>query len=211
MTKPSAKEQIRIPTAKELAAAWLKVTAFGAPELMREPDWVEDKMADAIHYATRAAASGRRPLVYMAHPVAPTAEQLETWTQGSLDGVSPPSPGWVIQRNLIGARRWLRWFSINVPQWVVIAPWIAAVESVMEAGAEEREERAREMIVCREVAGRCDAVVQVGGRVSSGMAEEGAAARTVVDLTWAGQEPPGDVEASATLALGCVLRGREGA
>ena len=204
MTKPSVKDQIRIPSAKELAAAWLKVTAFKL-----EPDWVEDKMADAIHYATRAAASGRRPLVYMAHPVAPTAEQLEEWSAGGLWGAM--SPGEIIQDNLCCARRWLRWFSVNVPQWVVIAPWIAAVESVMEAGAEEREERAREMIVCREVAGRCDAVVQVGGRVSSGMAEEGAAARKVVDLTWAGQEPPGDVEASATLALGCVLRGREGA
>ena len=87
----------------------------------------------------------------------------------------------------------------------MIAPWIAAVESVLEAGVEEREEREREMVVCREVASRCAAVVQVGGRVSSGMAEEGAAARAVVDLTWAGEEPPADAEASAMLAAQCEV------
>ena len=159
----------------------------------------------------------KRPLVYMAHPVAPSAEQIDARVAKDLGAPTADDPpagvqaardiaaSRIIRDNLRRARRWLRWFSLHVPQWVVIAPWIAAVESVLEAGVEEREEREREMVVCREVASRCAAVVQVGGRVSSGMAEEGAAARAVVDLTWAGEEPPADAEASAMLAAQCEV------
>ena len=160
-----------------------------------------------------AGEAVERPLVYMAHPVAPSAEQTaridryvaDPTFESYRDGRRAELVRSTIDGNLRRARRWLRWFSLHVPQWVVIAPWIAAVESVLEAGVEEREERAREMVVCREVASRCAAVVQVGGRVSSGMAEEGAAARAVVDLTWAGEEPPADAEASAMLAAQCEV------
>ena len=159
------------------------------------------------------AAADPKPLVYMAHPVAPSAEQTarvdryvaDPTFESYRDGRRAELVRSTIDGNLRRARRWLRWFSLHVPQWVVIAPWIAAVESVLEAGVEEREEREREMVVCREVASRCAAVVQVGGRVSSGMAEEGAAARAVVDLTWAGEEPPADAEASAMLAAQCEV------
>ncbi len=156
----------------------------------------------------------RKPLLYMAHPVAPTADELERLdaslarevsfgmsAEQALDlRVRTIARG--IEANLRRARRWLRWFSVNAPSVVVIAPWIAAVQSVLEAGVEERAERAREMAVCRDVASRCDAVAQVGGRVSSGMADEGAAARRVVDLTAFGEEPPeGDAAARLLLAI----------
>lgn len=159
------------------------------------------------------AAADPRPLVYMAHQVAPSAEQTaridryvaDPTFESYRDGRRAELVRSTIDGNLRRARRWLRWFSLHVPQWVVIAPWIAAVESVLEAGVEERTERAREMATCREVASRCAAVVQVGGKVTSGMADEGGAARAVVDLTWAGEEPPADAEASAMLAAQCEV------
>jgi hypothetical protein len=152
----------------------------------------------------------RRPLIYLAHAVAPSPSQLAEMEIAQLsDKTRGETIARIIDSNLRRARRWLRWFAIHVPQWVVIAPWIAAVQSVMEAGGTESEERAREMVVCREVASRCAAVVQVGGRVSSGMADEGAACGRVVDLTAFGEEPPADAEVIAMLLCECeaVMRG----
>lgn len=158
----------------------------------------------------RAALEGAvRPLIYMAAPVAPTAEQIDALVAcflGAPTADDPPAgivaaraiaTSRIIDENLRRARRWLRWFAINAPHLLVIAPWIAQIQSSQEAGEEESVARPREMAVCRDVASRCYAVVQVGGRVSSGMAEEGKAAPRVIDLTSLGEEPPREGEDTA--------------
>jgi hypothetical protein len=100
-----------------------------------------------------------------------------------------------VEANLARAKRWLAFFAASVPDdVVVIAPWIAHVEAVGSDGDEEQRERGLRGD-CAVVA-RCDALLLVGGRISSGMAREAlAAAEALVDvrdLTYLGDEPPDD-------------------
>lgn len=113
----------------------------------------------------------RRPghVVYVAHPVAGD-----------------------VQANLQRALRWLAYLSKRLPHSAVIAPWIANIMSGEDDG--DPVQRARGLAHDVTVVKRCDVLVLVGGRISSGMAMERdamiVAGGKVFDLTAMGDEPP---------------------
>lgn len=107
-------------------------------------------------------------LVYVAHPVAGD-----------------------VTANIARALRWLKWLAAGDPEIAFIAPWIAAIMSGEDDN--DPESRARGLRHDCEAVRRCDGLVLVGGRVSSGMAVESNAAKAagipVMDLTYMGDEP----------------------
>lgn len=110
-----------------------------------------------------------RPVVYVAHPLnAPTRAGIEA--------------------NRAKASRWVAWAALN--GCATIADWIILSGQLPETPAN----RALGLEIDCTLIERCDAVLHVGGRVSEGMAIEGAHARisnvAVVDLTELGAEPP---------------------
>lgn len=113
----------------------------------------------------------KRRVWYMAHPVA-----------GDVAG------------NLARAHRWLRWLMDCCPDDAVIAPWIPGVVVGDDSDPAQRQ---RGLLDCAATSARCDGVILVGGRVSTGMAIERdaaiAAGREVRDLTVLGDEPPAGV------------------
>jgi len=106
-------------------------------------------------------------VVYMAHPVSGDVEA-----------------------NLARAKRWYKWITDNYKVGVV-ADWIINCEIYDDSNPADREAG---LLVCEEIASRCDEIWLVGGVVSNGMAREAEAAEaagvTVVDLSAAGAEPP---------------------
>ncbi len=114
-------------------------------------------------------ADSKMHVLYMAHPVAGDVEA-----------------------NLQRALRWLKWCSRTYSSFAVIAPWIANIMS----GEDDSDpaQRAKGLAKCSEVASRCDGIILVGGRVSTGMALERDAAiargGVVLDHTSLGDEPP---------------------
>lgn len=113
----------------------------------------------------RPTAPSKLPVLYLAHPV------------------SGDVPG-----NVARAKRWLRWACRAFGACAVIAPWIQAIE----LGEDDSNPVQRELGLRRDeaIAARCDAVLLVGGRRSSGMAREASVARAVIDMTMLGDEPP---------------------
>jgi len=97
-----------------------------------------------------------------------------------------------VDANVKRALGWLRYLRHADPANTFIAPWIAAILS----GEDDNDPTARErgLVDCETVAARCDGIVLVGGRVSSGMARERdavlRAGGDVRDLTPMGEEPP---------------------
>lgn len=93
--------------------------------------------------------------------------------------------------NVARARRWLRWLIDQEPLRAFCCPWIPYVEVLPDADAQQRERGLRDD---EAMAARCDGIVLVGGRISSGMRREmlatAAAGGRVVDLTGLGAEPP---------------------
>lgn len=96
-----------------------------------------------------------------------------------------------VKENIARALRWLAYLRRTDRQNTYIAPWVAALMS----GEDDADPTARErgLIDCETVAARCDGIVLVGGRVSSGMAREReaviAAGGHVFDYTRLGAEP----------------------
>lgn len=119
-----------------------------------------------------------RLVLYVGHPVAPTASQLVGFNikvYGS--GDSPASKEdrsaivrLAIEENLAGAMKWLSWLRRSFPETAFIAPWIADIQS----GADDSDPAARErgLVDCCAVVERCDGIVLVGPRISTGMARE---------------------------------------
>jgi hypothetical protein len=99
-----------------------------------------------------------------------------------------------VPANLARALRWLKWLADRDHDTTYIAPWIAAIMS----GEDDSDPYARTRGLRHDcnVVRRCDAIVLVGGRVSSGMAIERSTAITmgidVIDLTDLGDEPPAE-------------------
>jgi hypothetical protein len=127
-----------------------------------------------------------RTVLYMAHPVAPTGEEVDA---------TPAFTGWgstgdprrdmeeggrsipreerartVLQANIQRALRWLAWLRKSFPRITFIAPWIATIESLH--GDDSHELREAGLVDDCAVVERCDGIVLCGGRVSSGMARE---------------------------------------
>ncbi len=94
-----------------------------------------------------------REVYYLAHPVR-------------------TGPG--LAENLANARRWLRWLFENDPTRAYIAPWIAEVESWIEAGQAEDPTIVEKALLDDEaVVAHCDGLVAVGGYgFTAGMARE---------------------------------------
>jgi hypothetical protein len=111
-------------------------------------------------------------LIYLAHPVA-----------GS------------VLENVACGRRWLLWAYHEMPADVVIAPWITDIE-VLPLRDEHRDDREIGLVRCETVIAHCDAMILVGGRISSGMKREAQWAESllipVYDFTNLGPEPPAD-------------------
>lgn len=115
-----------------------------------------------------------RRVLCVVHPVAPTAEEVAAVKQ--MHGQSPLAPTselryrQAMESNIQSALRWLAWLRKSFPEITFIAPWIADIL----AGADDSDPAARErgLVDCCAVVERCDGIVLVGGRVSTGMARE---------------------------------------
>ena len=123
-----------------------------------------------------------RLVLYVAHPVAPTEEEIAA-IRKSDDFIGGQAHGDAAQRaydaavvrsalqaNLTAAMKWLSWLSRSFPETTFIAPWIADIQS----GADDSDpaQRERGLVDCCAVVERCDGIVLVGPRISTGMARE---------------------------------------
>lgn len=138
-----------------------------------------------------------RPVLYMAHPVSGD-----------------------VKANIHRALNWLSWLRRSFPETTFIAPWIVGIMS----GEDDADPAQREagLVDCCAVVERCDGIVLVGGRVSTGMARERdhgveqsrelcellstghgpvAARFAVHDLTGMGATPPGNPPAPKSRCL----------
>jgi hypothetical protein len=112
-----------------------------------------------------------------------------------------------IAENLDRAREWLAWLVKNT-DFAVCASWIGSINP-----ANEQDTRERGMEDNLAILERCDAIILVGGRVSSGMAIERDHAQrhgiAVCSLAGLGAVPPlkgGAVEAEALrLIRECIV------
>jgi hypothetical protein len=115
-----------------------------------------------------------RLVLYVGHPVAPTAEEIAAVKalhgQGDRDTTTPLRCRQALEVNLQRAMQWLSWLRRSFPETTFIAPWIADIQS----GADDTDPAARErgIVDCCAVVERCDGIVLVGPRISIGMARE---------------------------------------
>jgi hypothetical protein len=133
-------------------------------------------------------------VAYLAHPVAPTEEQIAALTKPSELFPEPRSrelaTTLVVRDNLDSALSWLRWLVGNT-DWAISAPWIPYVQALNDATSSHRERGLRDDCA---MAARCDGIILVGGRISSGMEREWNAVKDrdgwVLDLLHLGPTPP---------------------
>ena len=108
--------------------------------------------------------------------------------------------------NLARAKRWLKALQDANPHVVMIAPWIGMIEAAGLQNDDDPELRAIGLMRDCYVIGRCDAIVLVGGRISSGMKIElyhaSKVGSLVMDLTHLGDEPPSQAQIKASAQLG---------
>jgi hypothetical protein len=112
-------------------------------------------------------------VLYVAHPLAPTMEEVErvregaSWPELWTETARVRS---ALSANIDVALRWLAWLRRSFPETTFIAPWIAAVVS----GEDDSDPKAREagMVDDCAVVERCDGIVLCGERISSGMRRE---------------------------------------
>lgn len=109
-----------------------------------------------------------RRVLYVAHPLAPTREEIAAGPRFAVEN------GWgsdhAIRRNIDLALRWLAWLRRSFPQDTFIAPWIATVMSLH--GDDSSELREAGLVDDCAVVERCDGIVLCGSRISSGMRRE---------------------------------------
>ena len=110
----------------------------------------------------------RRSLIYLAHPVSGD-----------------------VAANLARARRWLLWCYRTRPDLAFVSQWILDCEILDDANPADRALGLEHGFAIIE---RCDEIWRVGGRISYGMALEGAHGAEhgvrLVDMTAIGEEPP---------------------
>jgi hypothetical protein len=134
-------------------------------------------------------------VVYLAHPVAPTEEQIiamMAWRYSDMpDSIAREKAiRDIVRENLVRARCWLR-FLVDNTDWAICAAWMPYVEALNDATSSHRARGLRDDCA---MAARCDAIILCGGRISSGMAQERdaviAAGGLVLDLGKMGPLPP---------------------
>lgn len=110
-----------------------------------------------------------RQVLYVCHPVAPTAEEVAHIRElhRNEEPVCSDRIRYEVEANVANAMRWLAWLRRNFPETTFIAPWIASIQSG-ENDADPKQREAGLVDACA-VVERCDGVVLVGGRISSGM------------------------------------------
>ena len=89
--------------------------------------------------------------------------------------------------SLSRAKRWMLWAINNFPDVVPVMNWILYCELLNDSNPAHRE---LGLDADMAVAGRCEEIWLVGGRVSAGMTKESAEHPVVFDLTYLGEEPP---------------------
>lgn len=103
--------------------------------------------------------------------------------------------------NVDRARRWVKWLMEREPDVAFQCSWMTLAMVLDDSDPEHRERALRD---CVTLAGACDGIVLVGGRVSPGMTLELdaciAGGGVVYDLTSLGADPLG-VTAELTLAM----------
>lgn len=141
-------------------------------------------------------------LWYVAHSVHPTDEEIAAFRVGPSGGVQTgygfvskctdrEVSEMIIRDNIANAKLWLAWLIRRFPTITFIAPWIAALDG---GGDDDLDpvQRDRGLRDCCRTIRVCSGMVCVGGRVSGGMSKEATYARSVIDLTSLGREPPAD-------------------
>lgn len=130
------------------------------------------------------------PVLYLAHPVAATPEQIERKRFETDPSYHHRLTESCIDDNLESALAWLGWL-VKHTDWAISMPWWPYVKALGEDGADLRERGLRDDCAMAE---RCDGIILVGGRISSGMQRELDAVRAaggrVIDLTYLGPTPP---------------------
>ncbi len=83
-----------------------------------------------------------------------------------------------IEDNVANALNWIKWLSLNVPERIYIAPWIAEVQAHQSEG-EDIDPAFYDRVLADDctIVRRCDGILLVGGKVSRGMGLELMAAR----------------------------------
>lgn len=129
-----------------------------------------------------------RPVLYMAHPLAPTEEQIAGIIQRGWTGERSEAVGATLRENIDRAMRWLAWLRRAFRETTFVAPWIASVL----AGDDDRDPAQREagIVDALAVIPRLDGLVFAGSRISGGMAREHTGSRRTWDLTWMGLVDP---------------------
>lgn len=128
-----------------------------------------------------------RRIWYMAHPLSPNLDEIEAANPAGHRGPVHATQR-ALDRNIARALRWLAWLRGTFPRVTFIAPWIATIQSVH--GDDSPELREAGLVDDCAVVELCHGIVLVGGRISSGMQRESKSARTVINLTCLGDEPP---------------------
>lgn len=128
-------------------------------------------------------------IIYVAHPLRPLDHDVAIRT-----GIPDRIMSWAealrveTRANLDRALRWMAWLRRAFPRVTFIAPWIEhALSGDDDTDPAQREKGLHDDCAVVE---RCDGLVLVGGRVSSGMQRESGSAQAVYDLTPLGNEPP---------------------
>ncbi len=116
-----------------------------------------------------------RRLLYVAHPVAHTDEEVRgarSYQSGGRVRYLHPheiSPI-IVEKNVKSAGRWLQWLRKSFPETTFIAPWIA---DILTGGDDsDPAQRERGLADCCATVERCDGIVLCGPRISSGMQRE---------------------------------------
>lgn len=145
-----------------------------------------------------------RPVLYVSHPVEPTEDETREAASvvpcDATDGERRHALRRPVRANLDSAMRWLSWLRKSFPETTFIAPWIANIMAG-EDDLDPKQHEAGLLDACA-VIERCDGIVLVGRRISSGMRREmehgvadhayrssHVAPLLVYDLTSMGKEP----------------------
>jgi hypothetical protein len=115
-------------------------------------------------------------VIYLAHPL----------------GAATPEG---VEANKARTRRWIRWVYDNFKDVAVVADWLITCDVLDDFNPEHR---AHGMKMNKAIIPLLHEFWMVGGRVSNGMRDESLTAidaeRRIFDLTWLGEEPPGEVD-----------------